>query len=53
MKTVKFKMYPFADCPNCDDLTALRVIKDDHYFEHNIQWIDFECLNCGECFRAT
>ena len=48
---VKFKHYPFVDCPTCDKSNN-RVIKDVNYFEHNIQYIDFECLECGECFRA-
>lgn len=51
MKVVKFKIYPFADCPICNKCYC-KPIKDDNYFEHNIQWIAFECLNCGECFKA-
>jgi len=52
MIEVKFTMYPFADCPKCGT-SGGRVIKDSNYFEHNIQWIAFECLNCGECFKAS
>ena len=53
MKTTNFTTYPFAICPNCrEQPCSLKPIKDENYFEHNTQWIDFECLGCGECFRA-
>ena len=53
MKTTSFTTYPFAICPYCkENPCGLKPIKDANYFEHNTQWIDFECLSCGECFRA-
>jgi len=53
MMTTNFTTYPFAICPNCrQQPPQLKPIKDDNYFEHNTQWIFFECLGCGECFKA-
>lgn len=53
MKTSKFTSYPFATCPYCKSVPSYcKTIKDENYFEHNIQWQIKQCMDCGKEFKA-